>query len=227
MQALQFDDPLRRGNPLEYAVVRHHRYLTECLSPATAYCQQNYPYSMQAMRCLRRYWTEPCRRGAKQGQWRLVTQTTARPWNRKYTKLLLEINYLPIGPDREHKRRALEHWLVTQWEMLRTVSEYPFWNQEHGGIYHYFAVAEELHCWREPFVLRDNNLQPALMDGQPTPPTTAVQIFSLHYDSQPETFRRFLSTPQTLNQPQWLGLQRAAALCKFPLESHSSLIRVS
>jgi hypothetical protein len=218
---LIIDDPSRRGNPLQYAVVKHNRFLFDCLTPASAYCQQNYPYGNRGERCLQRYWCEQGQKGAKKGQWRLMSQTTTPAWNERYTENLKHVASLEPGEKRDSALSVLSSWLLTQWDTIRMTDGKPYWNNPKGGVYHYFSVWEEMHCWK-PEQRHDNQT----VDTSKTP-TPAVRPFVLHYHSEPEDFRLLTEFPPIkITAGQMEGINNAAILSKFPLESIRDRIEV-
>jgi hypothetical protein len=213
-QNLMIDDPARRGNPLEYAVVKHHRFLLGCLTPALAYCQQNYPFSGFA-RCLQRQWAEVCQQGSKKHEWRVVKQTTKRKWNVKYTQDLQKLQALTDPAEREQASQQFNQWLRSEWDTIRHTPEN--WNAPKASTYHFFAVWEELYCWQQ-----------SSPSGQldPSQVTPALRPFMLHYSSPAADFMYLVQQPIQVTPEQWAGISLAARTAQFPLETIQSRISV-
>lgn len=210
---LVIDNPSKRGNPLTYTVVEHNRFLLDCLSPETAYCQQNYPYGGRGERCIMRHWAEQAEKGAKKGQWRVVTQTTVPAWNERYTEHMAHIAGLPHGEQRAAAMSVMASWLSTQWETLRVTPGKPYWNNAKDGVYHYFATWELMDCWRP-----ENRHDGQTVDKD-RPPTTALKCFALHYNSTLAEFQDLCHAPISVTKGQLFGIRTAAQLSKIPLES--------
>lgn len=212
---LLFDDPSRRGNPLDYPIVKHHQFLLQCLTPADAYCQPNYPYGRT--RCIQRHWAERCTSGSKRGQWRLVTQTTRPEFNYPYTERMERINAMIDGPPREQAVAEFRQWLQSEWDSIRHLTYRPVWNGPKAGVYHYFSVWEEMHCWQA------SGDSVAVND---TPPTSGLRCFALHYSSKAESFHYLVEQPIVVTPEQMAGIDAAAKLSRFPLETIIDRIEV-
>lgn len=63
------------------------RVLKGHTSPETAYMVGAYPFGSQ-LRCVQLYWIETAEKGAKAGQQRLVSMTSHKSFNRRYTDKL-------------------------------------------------------------------------------------------------------------------------------------------
>ena len=55
----------------------------------TAHITFDYPFG-RSVRCVRREWIERAEKGSARGQYRFVTQTTAKPFNIEYTQWIRE-----------------------------------------------------------------------------------------------------------------------------------------
>ena len=79
--------------------IERERVLHGHVSPETAYVVDDYPYG--SLRCTIRYWLEQATKGAKQHEWRFVSQTTnpkkpGQVWNKPHpgTYSTLAVMYL-------------------------------------------------------------------------------------------------------------------------------------
>ena len=178
----QANSKLATGNPWEWPYQKHVKLCLDALTPYTAILQSNYPYG--TLRCVRRLWCEKATKGGQKDNWRLVTQTTQKPWNYQYTRRM---------EDETVSQQELQTWITEQLPILRR--DYALnrasacWNKPHAEVYHLFACWETVHCWQDDTVVHtpDNAL-------------VAYRPVILGINTKPDELRNFLATYQQQSQ---------------------------